>query len=299
MTNLSGVSIAMLGGDLRELELAKTLLEHQVDLRLVGYLDYPGLEKAKHYHDVQRAVSGVQAVIAPMSNTDLLGNVISRLDKLLPIDLTQVIPELAPQTPLLIGAAKPIIIELAQKYGIRVVETANVDEIAILNSIPTAEGAIQIAMEKLPITIHSARCLVVGFGRCGFTLARNLAALGAQVSVAARSRADLARITEMGLIPLDIHQWPKQLEYDVVFNTVPALIITEQFLTRLNPAVLIFDLAAAPGGVDFQVACSLGINAELTLSLPGKVAPITAGKILSKCIPRLLQEMLGGEADAT
>ena len=54
-----------------------------------------------------------------------------------------------------------------------------VDEIAIANSIPTAEGAVQLAMERLPITIHGANALVLGFGRCGVTLARLLKAMGA------------------------------------------------------------------------------------------------------------------------
>ena len=47
-------------------------------------------------------------------------------------------------------------------------------------------------MEQLPITIHGARVLVVGFGRVGRALAQRLAALGAKVTVAARRYESLA-----------------------------------------------------------------------------------------------------------
>ena len=50
--------------------------------------------------------------------------------------------------------------------------------------MPTAEGAIQLAMEELPITLHGARVLVIGYGRLGRVLADRLAGLKARVSVA-------------------------------------------------------------------------------------------------------------------
>ena len=46
--------------------------------------------------------------------------------------------------------------------------------------MPTAEGAIQLAMEELPITLHGARVLVIGYGRLGRVLADRLAGLKAE-----------------------------------------------------------------------------------------------------------------------
>ena len=227
------------------------------------------------------------------------GRIFNRLDQLDPIDLVEVIKHLPKETYLLIGVAKPIIVEMASKHQIKIIETAEIDDIAILNSIPTAEGAIQLAMEELPITIHSSKCLVVGYGRCGMTLARSLAALGAKVTVASRKAADIARIIEMGYTPLPLADLYSQVDFDVIFNTVPALVLTKQYLKKLSRSVLIIDIAASPGGVDYNTANDLGIKAILALSLPGKVAPITAGQILSDCIPRLLIELLGGDQGAS
>lgn len=296
---LIDVPITMLGGDLRELELAKTLLQKEVDLRLVGFPALPATAGAKYFSNAIEAVKGAKFVLGPMSNTDMDGRIFKRLDNLDPIDLTEVIKVLPKETHLIIGVAKPIIISLAKQCRIHVIETAEIDDIAILNSIPTAEGAIQMAMEELPITIHGSQCLVVGFGRCGITLARSLHALGAKVTVASRNPADLARIVEMGLKPLPINEMFNHTNYDVIFNTVPALVLTKSYLKRLSRSILIIDIAASPGGVDYNTANDLGLKAILALSLPGKVAPITAGKILSDCVPRLLQEVLGGDQSAT
>ncbi len=66
------------------------------------------------------------------------------------------------------------------------------EELAVANAVPTAEGAIQIALEELPITLHGARALVIGYGRLGKALAQRLDGLGARVTVAARSWEALA-----------------------------------------------------------------------------------------------------------
>lgn len=296
--SLAGVSIAMLGGDLRELELAKTLTGLNADLRLVGFPPDSKLEKASYFLDATKAIDAADFVLAPMANTDMEGKIFSRLDNREPIDLAKLIPTFTTKTVLFIGVAKPIIVKTAEKYGIKIVETAEIDEIAILNSIPTAEGAIQLAMEKLPITLHGAKCLVIGFGRCGITLARNLRSLGARVKVATRKPSQLARAFEMGLEPVPLGELAEHTDLDVIFNFAPAIVINRVYLGKLRPATIIIDLAAAPGGVDYGAAELLGIKAILALSLPGKVAPITAGEILSNCIPRLLQDIVGGDENA-
>ena len=49
-------------------------------------------------------------------------------------------------------------------------------------ALPTAEGAVQVAMEELPLTLHSARVLILGFGRVGKLTAHRMGALGAKVT---------------------------------------------------------------------------------------------------------------------
>lgn len=294
---LGGIPIAMLGCDRREVDLAIALVGLGVDLRLVGFPVEERLKKALHFTKSTDAVRECRAVIAPMSNTDSTGLIHARMDDAQgePIDLTEVIPLISARTPLLIGVAKPIVRGLAVQYRLRLLEMAEIDEIAILNSIPTAEGAIQVAMENTDFTIHNSRCLVLGLGRCGLTLVQSLIALGAKVTVGSRSSKDLARARAMNADAVELSQLSTYSDFDLVFNTIPAMVLPRSYLRLLEPHTLIVDIASGPGGTDFGAAEQLGIKAIHALSLPGKVAAKTAGEILVQTIPHLLEKMLGEE----
>ena len=298
--NLAGKPIAMLGCDQREVDLAIALIGLGADLRLVGFPQVPSLKRALHFQVPAEAVRGARAVIAPMSNTNMEGAITDRLDGSdEAIDLTELIPLMSSGTPLLIGVAKPVVRGLSTKYGLRLVEIAEIDELAILNSIPTAEGALQLAMENTSITIHNSRCLVLGLGRCGTTIAHMLLALGAKVTVASRSGVELARAAVFGAERLELDKLHAAVDFDVIFNTIPAMVLPLSYLRLLKSNTVIIDIAASPGGTDFAAAEELGIKAIHALSLPGRVAPQTAGEILVRTIPRLLENLLGEEHHET
>ncbi|NLM95444.1 MAG: dipicolinate synthase subunit DpsA [Firmicutes bacterium] len=293
---LMGIRIALLGGDGREIELLRGLAAEGATIKAVAYPQEslpPGDVEA--VTDPLDGVDGVDVVIAPMSNTDQDGWIKSCPLPGARICLNdELCSRLAPGTPLLIGMAKPIVKELARRYELRLVETAEDDVIAILNSIPTAEGAVQLAMERLPVTIHGSTCVVVGFGRCGATLGRLLAAMGAEVVIVARNPVQLARAREMCLESRHLTELSEvAAKAQVIFNTVPHLVITEKVLEALPEGALVIDLASHPGGTDFAAARRLGIEAELALGLPGKVAPLSAGRILAETYPDLILRLLG------
>ena len=79
----------------------------------------------------------------------------------------------------------------------------------------------------------------------------------------------------------------KHLEnMDVIFNTIPFVILDEKNLIKIKKDCIIIDLASKPGGVDFEKAKELGINVMWALALPGKVAPYTAAKYLKDTIDK-------------
>lgn len=290
---LKGLVICVLGGDFREIELIRKFLAEGAQVKVVGYPSLDELEGTIRENSVFQGIIGASAIVIGMGGLDVGGKV-RTLDSEFTIALTEEILELIPPgVPLLVGAARPRLREFASKHNVNLIEVAEDDEIAIRNSIPTAEGALQIAMEEMPITIHGCNAVVVGFGRVGETMARVLLSLCAKTFVCARSLPQLARATEMGASTLHISSLAMALrDADVVFNTVPAIVLTENILKGMRPGSLIVDLASAPGGTDFEAASRLGIKAILALGLPGKVAPKTAGKILADSVPQLIRREL-------
>jgi len=282
-------NILIIGGDERELEVGKVLQEQGLQVKVVGFDNYPHsipLEKVS----LLEAVDIADAIITPLPGTNDKGSVYALYSKE-EIHLTrEVLKNIKTGIPLFIGKAKPFFKNNLQIFGIKIIEVAEMDEVAIINSIPTAEGAIQLAMEETKTTIHSSHSMVIGFGRCGFTLARMLYGLGAKVTVTARDDASLARAYEMGFQPLQLEQIENRIEnYEIIFNTVPAMVVKKELIEKLNPETLIIDIASRPGGTDFQAAKKRGIKAFLALGLPGRVAPKTAGQLLARIYIRLLQ----------
>lgn len=168
-------------------------------------------------------------------------------------------------------------------YSVRWADYAASEEFEILNAVPTAEGAIQIAMEEFPFTVHSSKTVVTGFGKVAKALSVRLKALGSECTIVARSPNARAEAESMGFKAVDFSHLPALAKNgQILFNTVPALVCDRSVLSQLTPAQGIIDLASKPGGVDLDAAKTFGVNVVWALGLPGKVAPATAGEIIQK-----------------
>ena len=144
-------------------------------------------------------------------------------------------------------------------------------------------------MEELPTTIHGSRVLVIGFGRVGKLVAHQFQGLGARVSVAARKWSALAWAEAYSYEGEHMGEMDDFLcGYDLVVNTVPSRVLGEERLARLRPGCLVIGLASKPGGVDMEAASRLGVPVVWALSLPGKVAPVTSGRIIRDTVYHIL-----------
>lgn len=170
------------------------------------------------------------------------------------------------------------------------VDYAAQESFAVQNAVPTAEGAIALAVEESPGNLNGSKALVCGFGRIGKVLSRMLHGLGAKVTVAARKPSDLAWISLLGYTPCQTGQWHALQPQDFVFNTIPFLVLDENALRRVASHALVIDLASLPGGVDFEAAKRLNIPARHALALPGKMAPKAAGEAIYHTMEQLLEE---------
>src|SRR5690606_34441942 len=136
----------------------------------------------------------------------------------------------------------------------------------------------------------------LGLDRDGMTVARVFAALGAKVKVGARKAEHLALVEEMGLTPFHLKDLETAVKNaDIVINTIPFPVVTAKVISKMPAHTLIIDLASKPGGTDFRYAEKRGIKALLAPSLPGIVAPKTAGQILANVLAELLKDQNKGE----
>lgn len=289
---LTGIHVVLAGGDARQLEVIRRLTELDAAVTIVGFdrLDtsFPGVVRADWGPDVLR---NADALVLPPVGTDDDGTISAifteREMKLTDAELTA-LPE---TSKIYCGMAKPYLRRMAEKHRIGLVELFERDDIAIYNSIPTAEGAIMMAIQNTDITIHGSSCMVLGLGRTGFTLARTLQGLGASVKAGVRREESFARAYEMGFEPFYVSDLARHTgNLDLLFNTIPNMIVTAQVIAGLPLRAVIIDLASKPGGTDFRFAEKRGIKAMLAPSLPGIVAPKTAGRVIANGLIQLFLE---------
>lgn len=286
---LQGLNIVILGGDRRETELFRCWSNAGLTVKLVGFERYPGLEQKAiaAQEDLQEA----EVMIVPLSGIKK-GGMAGALFAEEPLCVMPYIIQPARRYLLLAGSVHPEL-QGALPEKAEIVLTEEDTELALLNAIPTAEGAIQKAMELSEITLHGSSALVLGLGRCGATLARALQGIGALVTAVVRSHAAAALAATMHLNVVFFEEMPRAVKSaDFIFNTVPAPVLTADVLKETNPDCLVIDLAAAPGGTDFTAAQQSGLTALLLPGLPGAVAPRSAGRILDRVYRRIIMEKL-------
>lgn len=284
MHSLHGVHILLAGGDRREAEIYRVWSSAGAEVKLYGFTGCPELAPAAHATEADLGKTAV--LIFPVSGVRGDGTVLSPGGRLA---VGPLLAQLSANLLVLAGSAASPWREMLQGRG-RLVETAEDDELALRNAVPTAEGAIEKAMALSDITVHGSRALVLGMGRCGLVLARTLHGLGASVTVLVRRRESRALAYTMGLeavFETDLRRAAQ--ESDFIFNTVPALILDGKILEVMRPETLILDLAASPGGIDFAAAERLGLQAHLLPGLPGLAAPRTSGRMQAGVYEKLIR----------
>ena len=165
------------------------------------------------------------------------------------------------------------------------------EEFSMLNALPTAEGAIKCAIENTKHTLWGSRCLVIGFGRIGKILCKNLRSFGATVAATYRRAETKALIDAECYECIDSNSLSDTLpSYDIIFNTVPSVMLGDYELSKVKEDALIIELASAPFGVSATAAEKYGIKLITAGGLPAKTAPVTAAKIIFMTINNILRE---------
>lgn len=286
------LSIAVVGGDEREREIARLAAETGADVRAYGF-PWPdeGIDGVIRSRSAEAALAGAHYALFPIPGLAPDGTLYA------PAAPAPIVPDdsllalLAPGAHVILGTPDNRLRTAAERTGVALVEYESDRELMLLRGPAIVEGALAVAIEHTDVTIHGAAIGVVGHGTIGSLLARTLRALGAEVHVFARNPVQRAAARADGAGAHTLEELPEIApSLAMLFSTPPARVVTEVVLERLPRGALVVDLAAPPGGVDLDSARRLGHRAVWARGL-GKRAPITVGASQWLGIRRRIEEI--------
>ena len=284
--------ISVIGGDLRIVKLVEMLTKDGFDITTYALEKAEFLKKidVKEVSSLEEAVNSSDIIIGPIplsSNNVEINTPFS--------DVKITLEELANNIEgkkFIAGSIKQDLYKYLDNKTVEIIDLLNREELTVLNTISTAEGAIQIAMEESTRTIHGSNVLVLGFGRVGKILANMLNGIGANVYCEARKNVDLAWIKAYGYTPVHLNELNDYLgKMDIIINTIPKVILDKQRLELVKSEAILIDLASNPGGIDRNESKKKGIKTIWALSLPGKVAPLTSAEFIKETLYNIFKEI--------
>lgn len=288
------VRITLLGGDQRQIYAAERLAQHY-EVRLWGLEKGDRVFSASIFSDWEEAIADANAVILPLPvSSDGVRVFMPMGGSLTPLRLDVLLPHLDGKL-LLGGRMDTSLRQRADRAGVSWIDYFESELLQLRNAVPTAEGAIAIAMAELPVTLDGCEVGVIGYGRIGSILAEKLTALGAHVTVYARriEQRVLAEMHHQRAMPLYEKDGSCTLSRiskacRVIWNTVPSRILTRSVMEGMHRDCLLIDLASPPGGIELAAAAELGIRAVWGSALPGRCTPESAGWILGETLEEIL-----------
>ena len=285
--------ISVIGGDLRIVKLAQMLANDKNEVYVNALEKAIELKENRNIvfcDNIKDAVENVDIVIGPIpfsSNGKEINTPFS--EKVITIEefLTKI------HGKMLIAGSIPInIYNLIDEEHIEIIDVMKKEELAVLNTIATAEGAIEVAIANTNTILHGSEVLILGFGRVAKTLAIKLKGLSVNVTCAARKSEDEAWIRAYGYNYLNINSLGENLnKFNIIMNTVPHMILTEKKLKYINKECLLIDLSSKPGGIDEKAVKENNLQMKWALALPGKIAPITTAEFIKEIIYKILKEI--------
>ena len=284
-------AITVVGGDLRIVKLVEMLINDGYKVytyALENSEELLSLDGVEMCPTLQEAVSYSKVVVGPVPLSSDRRRISSPFGRNI-VELEDFIEALKGKY---LIAGNINITEQLDNMGVQYTDLLKREEFSVLNTIATAEGTIQIAMEETQRTVHGTNVLIMGFGRIGKVLAKMLDGIGAKVSCEARKNEDISWIKAYGYNPIHLNDLNDNLnQFDIIINTIPFQILDSERLDLVKNDAVIIDLASNPGGVDRKVAREKGIKVIWALSLPAKVAPLTSAEFIKETLYHVLKEL--------
>ena len=272
---MSSFTFAVIGGDRRSFYAAKRLGEYGFQTKLFG------LKNEKTYRPSEEIEADAVLLPVPLSRDGIrLFAPESREDIL----ISDVLASVSENALIFAGGVSRI-------EDKRITDYAKREDFALMNAVPTAEGALMLALQNGKITVCGMSVAVIGFGKVASAVAKLFSAVGADITVFARKEQARAEAHILGYTAKPISELSECAGlYSLIVNTVPAHIFDMNILLRIRKDALLMELASAPFGLNFEEAEALGVRTLLASGLPGKHFPQTAGYAVAETVLNVLRE---------
>ena len=278
MTNIKNHRILILGGDERIEELVKLYYEEGYAISTYGHESMKD-RIVKEYETLEEGIRNNDTIIGPIPfNTGAKINM--KLSKKT-VSVDAFINLMNKDKTLILGSPDSYFANLAQEMGIKYYDYNKDECFQISNAVSTAEGAISIIINERNTTIYGSNILILGYGRIGKILSNYLKIFNPNLYVSARRDTDITWINVNGYKKVEVDEIYSYISnVDIMINTVPAAIVSNDLIDKMSKDILIIDLASKPGGLDHNYAIRKGLKTIHALGLPGKVAPKSAAKVI-------------------
>lgn len=203
---------------------------------------------------------------------------------------------LLPQGSILLGGGFDTdFCKATEELGIETYDYAKDEEYLLENAGLTAEGALGYILSESSKSISESDILILGSGRIASSLFELLELIGTDsVSIIMRNDEKRYNYIRKGISAFSFEELPLVIGgADVVINTVPHAVISNDLFVLVKPGAYFIELASQ-NGFDVKAAESFGINAQIKRGIPGKCAPKSAGGVLARAIDRTIKNLDGG-----
>jgi dipicolinate synthase subunit A len=279
------MNILFLGGDKRQKQMIRDLYEKGHNINLLGFenLDTDNIVKKVSLDNLN--ISKYDVLIFPVSGVskDFLikayyhdGNI-------------KIEPDLLKNTKenvlIFTGIKTPSLKHMEDISQRKIISLMNEKDVVIPNAIVTCEGIVKDLIDCSDVTIYGSNIMVIGYGNVGKRLVELLHNMGAKVKVAVKEKNDYFALNKLGIKSFYSKDIKHYLQHtNIIVNTAPSLVLSKEELKFVDKDTYLLDIASLPGGIDLDSANELGLKNKHLLGIPGYIAPITAGRILSKKI---------------
>lgn len=276
--------ILILGGDLRQTYCASLLSEagHEVSCFLV-----PGYPAPTISIDIlKKYLSHAKYILCPVPFSRDKTNIFTSgeyADTKLSIEfLLSLINE---KQTLIGGAIHRSATDILTKRDIPYYDIMTFQSFKEANSRLTAEGLLKDIIEICPFSIPESNILLAGYGSCGKHIASILSSLGGHITIYNRNKsydcmAKMCGYTTVTSLPDN----DSLRDFNIIINTIPAVIFTPEHLAHVHPKAYLFDIAGNPGGFNPDGVKKHNLNCKSCPGIPGKTAPMTAARIICHII---------------